>query len=93
MLTKRFQQHEEVKCNIDIDNLDIRKREQSLLTKRLTSLWTSLKNGMDGKVLKEWLSQNRHVEAVTYDWTSFYVSAIQEILLDVMQIADRFHLP
>lgn len=42
--------------------------------------------------LKEWLKNNKHVKTVTRDRASAYSSAIQEILLDAMQIADRFHL-
>ena len=42
--------------------------------------------------LKEWLKNNKHVKTVTRDRASAYSSAIQEILPDAMQIADRFHL-
>ncbi len=49
-------------------------------------------DGRDGKTLKEWLSNNKHVKAVTRDRASAYSAAIKEILPDAMQIADRFHL-
>ena len=49
-------------------------------------------DGRDGKTLKEWLSKNKHVKAVTRDRASAYSAAIKEILPDAMQIADRFHL-
>ena len=49
-------------------------------------------DGRDGKTLKEWLSNNKHVKAVTRDRASAYSTAIKEILPDAMQIADRFHL-
>ena len=42
--------------------------------------------------LREWLKNNKHVKTVTRDRASAYSSAIQEILPDAMQIADRFHL-
>ena len=42
--------------------------------------------------LKEWLKNNKHIKAVTRDRRSAYASAIQEILSDAMQIADRYHL-
>ncbi len=42
--------------------------------------------------LKEWLKQNKQVKNVTRDRTSAYAKAIEEILPDCMQIADRFHL-
>ena len=49
-------------------------------------------DGRDGNTLKEWLSKNKHVKAVTRDRASAYSSAITEILPDAMQIADRFQL-
>ena len=49
-------------------------------------------DGRDGSAFKEWLSQNKQVKAVTRDRASAYASAIQEILPDALQIADRFHL-
>ena len=42
--------------------------------------------------LKNGLSHNKQVKAVTRDRASAYASAIQEILPDALQIADRFHL-
>ncbi|HML34180.1 transposase [Sporomusa sphaeroides] len=48
--------------------------------------------GRDGKTLKEWLRNNKHVKVVTRDRASAYAAAIQEILPDAMQIVDRFHL-
>ena len=42
--------------------------------------------------LKEWLKNNKHIKAVTRDREDAYASAIQEILSDAMQIADRYHL-
>ena len=49
-------------------------------------------DGRDGNTLKEWLSKNKHVKAVTRDRASAYSSAITEILPDATQIADRFQL-
>lgn len=49
-------------------------------------------DGRDGMTLKEWLKNNKHIKTVTRDRASAYSSAIQEILPDAMQIADRFHL-
>ena len=37
-------------------------------------------DGRDGKTLKEWLSKNKHVKAVTRDRASAYSAAIKEIL-------------
>ena len=49
-------------------------------------------NGRDGVSLKEWLGQNKHVTTVTRDRASAYAKAVEEVLPDCMQIADRFHL-
>lgn len=48
--------------------------------------------GRDGSSLKEWLARNRHVTMVTRDRASAYAKAVEEILPDAMQVADRFHL-
>ena len=49
-------------------------------------------DGRDGRALKEWLSQNKHVTTITRARASAYATAIQEVLPDAIQIADRFHL-
>ena len=49
------------------------------------------KDGMD-LPLKAWLTQNKQVTTVTRDRASAYAKAVEEILPDCMQIADRFHL-
>ena len=51
-----------------------------------------LLEGRDGKTLKLWLEKNKQVKIVTRDRASAYAAAIQEILPDATQIADRFHL-
>lgn len=48
--------------------------------------------GRDGKTLREWLAKNRHINLVTRDRASEYARAIQEVLPEAMQAADRFHL-
>jgi len=49
-------------------------------------------DGRDGKILREWLKNNKHVKAVTRDRASAYAKVIAEELPNAMQIADRFHL-
>ncbi|MFW5670635.1 MAG: transposase [Acetivibrio ethanolgignens] len=49
-------------------------------------------DGRDGTTLKEWLKKNKQVKTVTRDRASAYAKAVEEILPDCMQIADRFHL-
>ena len=48
--------------------------------------------GRDRAALKAWLQNNRHVTTVTRDRASAYAKAVEEVLPDCMQIADRFHL-
>lgn len=51
-----------------------------------------LLDGRDGQELKKWLLNNKHVKIITRDRASAYAKVISEVLPDVMQIADRFHL-
>lgn len=51
-----------------------------------------LLEGRDGKTLKRWLEKNKQVKIVTRDRANAYAAAIQEILPDASQVADRFHL-
>ena len=51
-----------------------------------------MSDGREGQTLKEWLKQNKHVTRITRDRASAYATAIEEILPDAMQSADRFHL-
>ena len=52
----------------------------------------ALLEGRDGKPLKEWLMNHKKVRLVARDRASAYASAINEILPDCIQVADRFHL-
>jgi transposase len=52
----------------------------------------ALLNGRDGNTLKEWLKNHRKINFVTRDRASAYASAINELLPDCVQVADRFHL-
>lgn len=49
-------------------------------------------DGRDGETLKGWLKKNKHVTTVTRDRASAYAKAVEEILPECMQVADRFHL-
>jgi transposase len=51
-----------------------------------------LLDGRDGKELREWLMNNKHIKMVTRDRASAYAKVISEVLPYAMQIADRFHL-
>lgn len=42
--------------------------------------------------LKEWLKSHKKVRLVARDRASAYASAINEVLPECIQVADRFHL-
>jgi transposase len=96
LLTKRFGLQEEPSCGtvIGIDDFAFKKRQRygTIIVDEATHKPIALLNGRDGETLKEWLKQNKHVKVVTRDRASAYAKAIQEVLPDAMQIADRFHL-
>jgi transposase len=48
--------------------------------------------GRDGQSLKEWLARNKQVKLVTRDRAGSYAAAINEVLPNAVQVADRFHL-
>lgn len=52
----------------------------------------ALLDGRDGATLKEWLKQHKKIRLVARDRASAYANAINEILPDCVQVADRFHL-
>jgi transposase len=52
----------------------------------------ALLDGRDGQTLKEWLKNHKKVRLVARDRASSYASAINEILPNCIQVADRFHL-
>jgi len=52
----------------------------------------ALLKGRDADTLKEWLTHHKKITLVTRDRATAYASAINEVLLDCTQIADRFHL-
>lgn len=52
----------------------------------------ALLEGRDGQSFKEWLKKHKKVRLVARDRASAYASAINEILPDCVQVADKFHL-
>ncbi len=52
----------------------------------------ALLDGRDGEPLKEWLKSHNKVRLVARDRASAYASAINEVLPECIQVADRFHL-
>lgn len=96
LLTKRYNLQEETKCGniIGVDDFAFKKRHTygTIIVDEGTHTPVAILDGRDGRSLREWLAQNKQVKTVTRDRASAYASAIQEILPDAMQIADRFHL-
>jgi transposase len=52
----------------------------------------ALLEGRDGKTFREWLKSHTKIRVVARDRASAYASAINDILPDCVQVADRFHL-
>ena len=52
----------------------------------------ALLKGRDGETLREWLKKHRKIKVVARDRASAYAKAINDILPECMQVADRFHL-
>ena len=52
----------------------------------------TLLNGRDGEPLKEWLKDHGKVKLAARDRSSAYASAINEVMPECVQVADRFHL-
>lgn len=52
----------------------------------------ALLDGRDKNTLKEWLQNHKKIKLVSRDRASAYASAIEEVLPNCIQVADRFHL-
>ena len=77
-----------------MDDVAFKKRHSygTIIVDEATHKPVAVLDGRDGTALKEWLKQNKHVSTITRDRASAYAKAVEEILPDCMQIADRFHL-
>lgn len=96
LLTNRYDAQPTPECGntVGVDDFAFKKRHTygTIIVDEATHKPVAVLDGRDGASLKEWLEQNKHVTTVTRDRASAYASAIEEILPDCMQIADRFHL-
>lgn len=96
MLLKRYSRQPEKKCGncIGVDDFAFKKRHTygTIIVDGHTHIPVAILEGRDGTALKEWLKNNKQVTTVTRDRASAYAKAVEEILPDCMQIADRFHL-
>lgn len=96
ILKRRYEMMEAPKSGscIGVDDFALKKGQTygTIIVDEGTHTPLAILEGRDGKALREWLEQNRHVTAITRDRASAYARAIEEILPDAMQVADRFHL-
>lgn len=95
-LIKRYEEQPEPECGstIGVDDFAFKKRHTygTIIVDEETHKPVAVLDGRDGAALKEWLKKNKQVKTVTRDRASAYAKAVEEILPDCMQIADRFHL-
>lgn len=96
LLLKRYENQPSFQCGpvIGVDDFATKKRHNygTIIVDEATHKPVTILDGRDGKSLKEWLKNNKHVKVVTRDRASAYAKAISEQLPDAMQVADRFHL-
>lgn len=96
LLTKRYAEQPIPVCGqtIGVDDFAFKKRQTygTIIVDEATHKTLAVLEGRDADTLKEWLKQNKHVTAITRDRASAYAKAVEEVLPDCMQIADRFHL-
>jgi len=79
---------------IGVDDWAYRKRHTygTIIVDLETHQPLELLEGRDGKTFKIWLQQHPDITMVARDRASTYASAVDEILPDAVQIADRFHI-
>lgn len=96
LLIRRYSAQPKPICGstIGVDDFAFKKRHTygTIIVDERTHKPVAILDGRDGKELKEWLKQNKHVTTVTRDRASAYAKAVEEVLPDCMQIADRFHI-
>lgn len=96
LLLKRYSAQPAAECGstVGIDDFAFKKRHTygTIIVDEAAHKPAAVLDGRDGASLKEWLKQNKHVATVTRDRASAYAKAVEEVLPDCMQIADRFHL-
>ena len=96
MLLKRYQAQSHISCgsHVGVDDFAFKKRHTygTIIVDEDSHVPVAVLEGRDGSALKAWLAKNKQVTTVTRDRASAYAKAVEEILPDCMQIADRFHL-
>ena len=89
----------EVKDNKEVEGIgidDVAKRKGQSYATAIYDLedhhLIALLDGRDANTVKEWLKEHPKIKKVARDRASEYASAINEILPNCIQVADRFHL-
>ena len=89
----------EVKDNKEVEGIgidDVAKRKGQSYATAIYDLedhhLIALLDGRDANTVKEWLKEHPKVKKVARDRASEYATAINEILPNCIQVADRFHL-
>ena len=89
----------EVTDNLDIEGIgvdDIAKRKGQSYATAIYDLedhhLVALLDGRDAKEFEEWLKQHPKIKTIARDRASAYATAINKVLPDCIQVADRFHL-
>ena len=89
----------EVTDNLDIEGIgvdDIAKRKGQSYATAIYDLedhhLVTLLDGRDAKEFEEWLKQHPKIKTIARDRASAYATAINKVLPDCIQVADRFHL-
>lgn len=96
LLIKKYESQSVIESGsvIGVDDFAFAKRKTygTVVVDEATHQPVALLEGRDKATLKEWLEHNKHIKAVTRDRANSYSAAIEEVLPEAMQIADRFHL-
>ena len=89
----------EIKDNKDVEGIgidDVAKRKGQSYATAIYDLedhhLIALLDGRDANTVKEWLKEHPKIKKVARDRASEYASAINEVLPNCIQVADRFHL-
>ena len=96
MLVSRYEAQPEVKCGdaVGIDDFSFKRRQSygTIIVDEKTHKPVAVLEGRDGTSLRDWLRKNQQVRTVTRDRASAYAKAVEEVLPDCIQVADRFHI-
>lgn len=96
---RRLYQNIEIKDELDVeeiglDDVAIRKgmKYATVIYDMKDHHMLALLDGRDGETLKEWLKNHKKIKKIARDRASAYANAINDVLPEAVQIADRFHL-